>query len=368
LRQNTADYTRLFLDDVPLMDARAPVEFARGAFPRAENLPLLDDRQRELVGTEYKRRGQEAAIDLGWRLATPAVRAQRLDLWSDFVRRHPEGYLYCFRGGLRSRTTQQMLRGEGIDYPLVEGGYKAMRNFLLDSLDRQCNRLPLIVIAGHTGCGKTALIQRAARAVDLEGIARHRGSSFGRTGEAQPTQIDFENCLSIDLLKLAQEASPVFVEDESRLIGRCALPPVLQEAMKQAPRVQVEEPLEARAQRIVRDYVDEALPRFAGAEQGPAEALGEELRGNLGRIQKRLGGLRYRQLDEQLQAANRELASSGSADAYIPVVAALLREYYDGMYEYQMSRREGKVLFRGSHSEVAEWLNELAKPSACPLP
>ncbi|SHF20046.1 tRNA 2-selenouridine synthase [Microbulbifer donghaiensis] len=356
MRQNTADYRYLFLNDVPLMDARAPVEFARGAFPQAENLPLLDDRQRELVGTEYKRSGQQAAIDLGWRLATPEVRAERLAGWSDFVRRHPDGYLYCFRGGLRSRTTQQLLRAEGIDFPLVEGGYKAMRNFLLDELDKQCARLPLIVIAGHTGCGKTELVQQAARAVDLEAIARHRGSSFGRTGREQPAQIDFENRVSIDLLKLAQAAGTVFIEDESRLIGRCAVPPVLQQAMQGAPRVLVEESVEARAERIVRDYVNAALPRFAGSERGPAEALGEELRNNLGKIQKRLGGLRYRQLDEQLQHANRELAASGSADAYIPLVMALLGEYYDGTYDYLMEKREGEIVFRGSFAEVADWL------------
>ncbi|SEA08374.1 tRNA 2-selenouridine(34) synthase MnmH [Microbulbifer marinus] len=356
MRQNTADYKYLFLNDVPLLDARAPVEFARGAFPQAENLPLLDDRQRELVGTEYKRAGQQAAIDLGWRLATAEVRADRLAAWSDFVRRHPDGYLYCFRGGLRSRTTQQLLRAEGIDYPLVEGGYKAMRNFLLDELDKQCAQLPLIVIAGHTGSGKTELIQRAARAVDLEAIARHRGSSFGRTGREQPAQIDFENRVSIDLLKLAQAPGSVFVEDESRLIGRCAVPPVLQQAMKAAPRVLVEESVEARARRIVRDYVNEALPRFGGGERGAAETLGEELRNNLGKIQKRLGGLRYRQLDEQLQDANRELAASGSADAYIPLVMALLREYYDGTYDYLMEKREGEILFRGSFAEVADWL------------
>ncbi|MFC6633154.1 tRNA 2-selenouridine(34) synthase MnmH [Microbulbifer taiwanensis] len=359
MRQNTADYEKLFLNDYPLLDARAPVEFARGAFPQAENLPLLDDRQREQVGTEYKRAGQQAAIALGWRLATPEVRAARLAAWSDFVRRHPDGYLYCFRGGLRSRTTQQLLRDEGIDYPLVEGGYKAMRNFLLDSLDRQCAGLPLIVIAGHTGCGKTELIHQAPRAVDLEGIARHRGSSFGRIGQPQPAQIDFENSVSIDLLKLSQQPGAAFIEDESRLIGRCALPPVLLETIKSAPRVLVQEPVEARARRIVRDYVAEALPRFADSDRDPAEALGEELRGNLGKIRKRLGGLRHRQLDEQLQAANRELAQRGSADAYIPVVMTLLTEYYDGTYDYLMQKREGELLFSGSFAEVADWLTEM---------
>ncbi|GAA5524235.1 tRNA 2-selenouridine synthase [Microbulbifer aestuariivivens] len=360
MRQNIspAQYRQLFLDDTPLMDVRAPVEFGKGAFPASTNLPLLDDRQRELVGTEYKRRGQEAAIDLGWRLATDEVRAQRLASWRAFTERHPEGCLYCFRGGLRSRTSQELLRESGIDYPLVEGGYKALRNFLLQVLDESCAGLPLVVISGHTGSGKTELIHRAPRAVDLEGIAHHRGSSFGGTGRQQPAQIDFENRIAVDMLKLAQAPGRVFVEDESRLIGRCALPPVLQEAMQAAPRVLVREPVEDRARRIVADYVHEALPRFAGGEELPAEALGRTLRDSLARLKKRLGGLRYQQLDDALQNANRELARSGSADAYIPVVMALLTDYYDGMYDHLMEKRDSAILFSGSLQEVGQWIAE----------
>lgn len=358
MRLNTADYRQLFLEDTPLMDVRAPVEFTRGAFPTSENLPLLDDRQREQVGTEYKRSGQQAAIELGWKLATPEVRAERLAQWHDFVQRHPNGYLYCFRGGLRSRTTQQLLRQEGIELPLVEGGYKAMRNFLLEQLEQHCASVPLVVISGHTGSGKTDLIHLAHRALDLEGIACHRGSSFGRTSRPQPAQIDFENRVSIDLLKLAQSPGRVMVEDESRLIGRCALPPVLQQAMATAPRVLVQEPAEARARRIIRDYVADALVRFADSEQGAEQALGEDLRTSLGKIQKRLGGLRYRQLDDQLQDANQQLIQSGSADAYIPVVMSLLQEYYDGTYDYLMQQRQGEILFSGDFDAVAQWLAE----------
>ncbi|SDJ98320.1 tRNA 2-selenouridine(34) synthase MnmH [Microbulbifer yueqingensis] len=356
MRHNTDNYRQLFLNDVPLMDVRAPVEYARGAFPTSENCPLLDDRQRELVGTEYKRAGQQAAIELGWELATDEVRAERLAAWRDFVERHPQGYLYCFRGGLRSRTSQQLLREAGIDYPLVEGGYKAMRNFLLAELAHQCVQLSFVVVSGHTGSGKTKLLQYARRAVDLEGIACHRGSSFGRTGQPQPSQIDFENQLAVDLLKLGEEQGPVFLEDESRLIGRCALPVMLRERMHVAPRVMVEEPVEERARRIVRDYVSSALTRFADADEGPHAALGAELRDSLARLRKRLGGERHRQLDEQLAAANDELARGGGSEAYIPVVMGLLIDYYDRAYDHTMGKSAGTVLFRGTYAEVAQWL------------
>ncbi|MCO1334626.1 tRNA 2-selenouridine(34) synthase MnmH [Microbulbifer sp. OS29] len=353
---DTANFTDLFLNDTPLMDVRAPVEFIHGAFPSAENHPLLDDRQRELIGTEYKRNGQQAAIELGWQLATDEVLHSCLTQWGEFTDKYPQGYLYCFRGGLRSQTTQKLLRTEGIDYPMVQGGYKAMRHFLITELQTQCNNLPFVVIAGHTGSGKTELIQVAGRAIDLEGIAKHRGSSFGRTASNQPAQIDFENQLSINLLKLAQQPGTVIVEDESRLIGRCALPVALQTTMKNAPRVIVEEPLETRAQRIVRDYISEGLKRFVTAEKPATLALGEELRLNLSRIQKRLGGLRYKQLDDQLALANRELQTQNNSDVYIPLVISLLRDYYDGTYDHLMKKFEQKILFRGSYHEVQQWL------------
>ncbi|WKD50322.1 tRNA 2-selenouridine(34) synthase MnmH [Microbulbifer spongiae] len=358
MRQNTAHYKCLFLNDVPLLDVRAPVEFSRGAFPCAENHPLLDNRQRELIGIEYSRNGQQAAIDLGWQLATREVVQAHLARWGNFVQRYPHGYLYCFRGGLRSRTTQNLLRAEGIHYPLVEGGYKAMRNYLLAELENLSKRLPIIVIAGHTGSGKTELIRNADRALDLEAIARHRGSSFGGTGHKQPVQVDFENRISIDLLKLAQNPGAVLIEDESRLIGCCALPPVLQNAMKGAPWVLVEETVEIRAKRIVRDYVQEALPHFSGTETAAAAALGEALRSSLGKLRKRLGGLRYQQLDAQLAEANCALVQSGCSKAYVPLVVALLKEYYDGQYDYLMKKRKSAPLFRGTHAEVNTWLTK----------
>ena len=104
MRDDTADYRALFLEDVPLMDTRAPVEFARGAFPTAANLPIMTGEERHQVGICYKEHGQAAAIELGHRLVSGDTRDARIAGWCDFARQHPDGYLYCFRGGLRSRT------------------------------------------------------------------------------------------------------------------------------------------------------------------------------------------------------------------------------------------------------------------------
>ena len=129
-RLNTNDYRALFLNDVPLMDMRAPVEFVQGAFPMSESHPLMSDTERQAVGTCYKEQGQEAALNLGHSLVNGELKAARVAEWKAFCEANPTGYLYCFRGGLRSQISQQWLKEAGIDFPYVEGGYKALRRFL----------------------------------------------------------------------------------------------------------------------------------------------------------------------------------------------------------------------------------------------
>lgn len=347
---STSDYARLFLQDVPMMDVRAPVEFAAGAFPMAENIPLLDDRQRELIGIEYKRAGQDAAIALGNRLATPDIRAQRIAAWQDFARRHPDGVLYCFRGGLRSRITQLWLHDSGVTLPLVTGGYKALRRFLLDTLEQRCALQPLILVSGRTGTGKTDLLPHLPHTVDLEGLAHHRGSTFGYTVHPQPSQIDFENALAIALLKHAHchPDQPLFMEDESRLIGRISLPPVLQSAMKEAPLIVLEADISEREERVVRDYILRQRADYAtafGVDAAPRFA--DFVLRNLDRIKSRLGGERHQQLRQEWQDALVDFERSGSVEGFRPGIRRLLVEYYDPMYDYQLSQRAGRILLRG---------------------
>src|SRR5690554_3246183 len=198
MRPDTQDYHQLFLDDVPMMDMRAPVEFARGDFPTAVSLPLMTGIERQKVGTCYKNRGQQAAIELGHQLVSGATREQRIEAWAAFAQANPDGYLYCFRGGLRSQIVQQWLKSEaGIDYPRVVGGYKAMRTFLLETAQQAVTQCDFVLVGGLTGTGKTEVIDQLNNSLDLEGHANHRGSSFGKHATEQPTQIDFENRLAI---------------------------------------------------------------------------------------------------------------------------------------------------------------------------
>lgn len=357
-RSDTDDYRAIFLHHTPLMDMRAPAEFVQGAFPSALNLPLMNDDERARVGICYKQQGQAAAIELGHEIVSGTTKDRRLAQWLAFAQRYPEGYLYCFRGGLRSQTVQGWLREAGIDYPLIRGGYKAMRRFLLDELERSVAAANLVLVSGKTGTGKTRVIARLARSVDLEGLANHRGSSFGQMPTPQPSQIDFENAISIALLKLlAGSQSRVLVEDEGRLIGRLYLPESLRERMALSPMVLVEQTLEERVEVIVEDYVLDLGQRFAllYGDQGPARHK-EKLQSDLDRIQKRLGGERHRQVSELMAAAFPRQRDSGDLDLHREWVTILLAQYYDPMYDYQLSRRDGAVLFRGNREAVVEWV------------
>ncbi len=361
-RVDTDNYRALFLQSRPLIDTRAPVEFARGAFPGAENLPLLSDEERAQVGTCYKQHGQKAAVELGHRLVDGEVKQRRVEAWQAFARRHPDGYLYCFRGGMRSEICQRWLAEAGCHYPRVIGGYKAMRRYLIETLEAISHEQPFIVLGGHTGAAKTELLQELNASVDLEGLAHHRGSAFGKRVGGQPTQIDFENALAIELLKRqdADPARPIIVEDEGHLIGRRSVPLVLREAMARAPLVVLESDLESRTWHSYRHYILDNLAewqRQAGVERG-FEHFAEQLRDALHRVRKRLGGQRYSEYRELLEAAI-EAHRRGDPELHRRWIRNLLAQYYDPMYRYQLDSKRDRVVMRGDADTVREGLQQL---------
>jgi len=359
-RADTTDYEALFRSGVALLDTRAPVEFARGSFPTAFNLPLMTDDERAAVGTCYKERGQAAAIALGHELVAGATREARIDAWLRFAKENPDGYLYCFRGGLRSQLVQAWLAERSVAYPRVGGGYKAMRRFLIETLEEKARAARLLLVAGATGTGKTRVIQALERAIDLEGLARHRGSAFGRMLEEQPTQIDFENALAIELLQKSTVPGSLVLEDEGRLIGRVALPEALRENMEQAPLLLIEEPIAARVQIVIEDYILDLGERYAAVwgTDGPARHR-QRLLDDLARTRKRLGGERHDRVAALMETAFDEQQRSGGSDAHAPWIQCLLQEYYDPMYRYQLDQRRGQRIFRGSRDEVIARAREL---------
>ncbi|MBV4530060.1 tRNA 2-selenouridine(34) synthase MnmH [Pseudomonas sp. SWRI107] len=365
MRPDCTELHRLFVDDVPLMDMRAPVEFAKGAFPGVVNLPLMTDDERHKVGTCFKQQGQAAAIALGHQLVNGAVKQQRLEAWAAFAKAHPDGYLYCFRGGLRSQIVQGWLKEAGIHYPKVVGGYKAMRTLLLETTQQAVAQCDFVLLGGLTGTGKTDVLLKLDNVLDLEGHANHRGSSFGKRATAQPAQIDFENALAIDVLKKRQRGIEQFVlEDEGRIVGSCAVPLELYKGMQQYRLVWLEDSFDNRVQRILRDYVINLCGEFValhGEESGP-QLFAERMRQSMANIHKRLGGERFQRLYGLLEQALDEQLRSGDVGLHRGWIEGLLNEYYDPMYAYQREAKASRIEFAGDALQVREYLKARAEP------
>ena len=360
MQPDTTDIERIVLNNIPLLDVRAPVEFERGCIGDAVNVPLLDDQQREMIGTEYAGNGPDAAIALGLEHATDAVKENRLKQWRQFISRNPNGYLYCFRGGMRSDITQQWLKDAGIDYPKVAGGYKAMRSFLLQQFERLATEGNILTLTAPTGSGKTELICRLTQSVDIEGMARHRGSAFGSLFVPQPSQINWENEVASEWLRVSRKSTAaVMFEAESHLIGKISLPVYLQDALRSAPVVELITSNEDRIKRIRDDYIDTAMAvyRAEHSEQDSYLQLESFISHNLGRIKNRLGGERYQRLNALVPDAVSELQTGAGTDSMDEIVGTLLRDYYDPLYAHKMTGRENQRVFKGTADEIVAWVD-----------
>lgn len=354
-RNTGSDPRAILADGTPLIDVRAPVEFAQGAMPSARNLPLMNDDERAAVGTCYKRQGPEAALALGHRLVNGDVREQRINAWREACLQNPNGYLCCARGGQRSHITQAWLKEAGVDYPLIAGGYKALRQAAIQATVEQVQK-PMVLIGGCTGSGKTLLVKQHAQGIDLEGLAHHRGSSFGRTLKAQLSQASFENYLAVELLK--KDAPRWVLEDEGRMIGSNHLPECLRERMIQASIVVVDDPFEIRLERLREEYFTQMWLDFStayGEEKGWLEYT-EYLHHGLFAIRRRLGLQRFAKLTALLDSALIEQQRTGRTEAHYSWLAPLLNDYYDPMYRYQLEKKADNIVHRGTFEEVAAWL------------
>ena len=357
------DFKSIVLNDTPLIDVRAPVEFEKGAFPNTVNLPLMSDEERHLVGLRYKQKGNEEATKLGHKLVSGERKEQRIKAWVEFIRKHPDAILYCFRGGQRSQISQQWLAESGKSIVRLKGGYKAFRRYLIEELEHSCDRFNPIILGGRTGSGKTILLQELENVIDLEALANHRGSSFGRHITPQPSQIDFENALAYALIKkLERGYENLIFEDEGKNIGKDYLPDHFAACLSGAPLVILETGMEERVEITFREYVSIAQERYRGAGYDhPLSEWKRDIESAMARIKKRLGGLRYQHLIEIFENAVDRQLKSGSSDAHKEWVEYLLREYYDPMYDYQIEKRSEQILFRGKYAEVLAYLRDKSK-------
>lgn len=344
------DYSNILSVARPLIDVRSPAEFRRGSVPAAVNLPLLTDAERDAVGKTYKTDGHDAAVALGHDLVADDAKASRVAAWRAFAVDNPNALISCWRGGLRSQIAQSWLADDGIDLPRVAGGFKALRHCCLDTIQAAGQTRRFVVVGGRTGSGKTRLVQAAQYHVDLEGIANHRGSAFGGFPTPQPSPVTFENALAVAFLRLSPD-EPVVVEDESRTIGRLAIPVALYNTLQHAPIVLLEVDDADRVDNIYREYVVDA------------DDPEPHLTASLSRIERRLGGVRYRELSALMEIAFRADTSS-RRDAHHEWIRRLLEYYYDPMYDYQLAGKQDRVVMRGDPVEVADYLRAYAGETA----
>jgi tRNA 2-selenouridine synthase len=322
------------------IDVRSPAEFALDHVPGAANHPVLDDAERARIGTLHAASAFEAR-KLGAAVVARNIAAM---IESAFLDRPREWrpLVYCWRGGQRSRALVQVLQEIGWRAAQLEGGYRAYRRHVVAEIGRMPLRFRYVVICGLTGSGKSRLLAAlagvGAQTLDLEGIARHRGSVLGgKPEEKQPSQKMFESAL-LDALSRLDPARPVLVESESRRIGALQMPDALLEAMRLGRAVTLATP---RAQRVA--LLKEEYAHFVAAPEAFAACLEPLV-----------------ELHGKAKIARWEgMAAARDWDA---LIGELLDQHYDPIYGRSLKRNfasEGRVI--EAHSVGAEAFAELAR-------
>jgi tRNA 2-selenouridine synthase len=301
----------------PILDIRAPSEFAQGHIPGAINMPLFSDEERAKVGTAYKKVSKEEAILIGLDIVGPKLSAMVKQAKKVAV--NNKVLVYCWRGGMRSESVAWLLSTAGLKVKRLSKGYKAYRAHIRSSFAQDMN---LVVMGGMTGSGKTdillKMLEQGQQVLDLEGYANHKGSVFGTLGQQpQPTSEQFEND-TYEIWKTFDFSKPIWVEDESKMIGHVAICDPLFKKMRNATVIKIEAIKQHRIDRLIRDYT--------GFDD-------ELLRDAIHKIEKRLGGQNTKACYEALDV--REYS----------VVADIALKYYDKAYLYGLEKRDEKKIY-----------------------
>ena len=297
----------------PLFDVRTPAEFAKGHIPNALNLALFSDEERVVVGTIYKRESPQEAFLKGLEFVGPKMRAL-IEAVEKVTDSKTVG-VHCWRGGKRSGSVGWLLNMAGFEVKTIAGGYKAYRNFVLKQFKEQS--LNLLVLGGKTGCGKTkilhALKAQGEQIIDLEGLAHHKGSAFGFIGESPAPSVEqFENNL-LEVISKLDISRRIWVENESRRIGKVLIPDGFWQQLKAAPLINMELPFEVR--------LSVSIENYSTKEKAALETAFYNIR-------KRLGGQNFQQALTYL--ANNDLKAAGS----------IALKYYDKQYQYMLEKND----------------------------
>ena len=300
-------------EEIPLFDVRTPAEFVQGHIAQAHNLALFSNEERAVVGTIYKQDSPKAAMLKGLEFVGPKMRP--LVEQVEAKTRSESIVVHCWRGGKRSGSVGWLLGMAGFDVMTLNGGYKAYRTHVLQQFHDLA--LKLVVLGGKTGAGKTkilnALEKRGEQVIDLEGLAHHKGSAFGFIGEAtSPTVEQFENNLFAAIQQL-DSSKRIWVENESRRIGKVLIPEGFWKQMRQSTLINIELPFEARLAVSVENYTTQNI---------------KELQKAFHNIRKRLGG-------QNLKAAMTHLEAGD-----LKAAASIALKYYDKQYQYMLEKNE----------------------------
>jgi tRNA 2-selenouridine synthase len=295
-----------------ILDVRSPAEYEQGHIPGAVSFPLFSDEERAQVGTCYKQQGQEKAIELGLAIVGPKL--AHFVTQAKTIAPTRQVRLHCWRGGMRSSNMALLLETAGMKVSLLEGGYKAFRRWVRTTL---ATPRKILVLAGMTGTGKTAVLsalaERGEQVLDLEQLANHRGSSYGNLGlPAQPTTEHYENLIALTWQQFDSQR-PVWLEAESRQVGTCRIPTEIFQPMMQADVIQIERSYAERLSLLLKDYGQVDINELIAATE---------------RLKKRLGG-------ERTQRAIEAIQKGDSATALQIVLA-----YYDKTYRYDLQQRQ----------------------------
>ncbi len=296
----------------PVVDVRSPDEYAHAHIPGAYSLPLFSNLERADIGTLYKKMGKEVAIEKGLEYVGPKMKdfvkeAKNLSVEKTIM-------VHCWRGGMRSSSMAWLFETAGLTVYLLKGGYKSYRNWALNQFHKSYD---LKVIGGKTGSGKTEIIKelknQGKQILDLEGLANHRGSSFGHIGlPNQPSSEQFENFLAEELRGLDSKL-PIFVEDESKSIGKVFQPTDFFNQLRNSPVYFLDIPAILRAPYLVRVYGSYSK---------------ELLANSINKIKKRLGGQWHKAALEALEQGNLE------------EVVMIVLNYYDKAYLFGLEKRK----------------------------
>ena len=294
-----------------LIDVRTVQEYEKGSIPDAFNYPLFDNLERAEIGVIYRKIGKNAAVVKGLEFFEPRIR-QFLSSLTDFKSKRL--VVICARGGMRSASVVRLLQHQSFQAAQLQGGYKSYRSYVLRQLRKPVP--PLIVLHGRTGVGKTLLLKKLPDHLDLEEFAGHRSSLFGAINKMPQTQKTFEALLAKKILELPN-TRPVFIEGESRKVGKVFIPQSLAEAMKYGTLVLLQASFDTRIRRIVEEYKICDEQTFLQTDS------------ILHSMQKVLGKKKAEQLRQWLRKGEFE-----------NIVHVLLEEYYDPRYQHAMRMNE----------------------------